>query len=61
MTYSQLLLRVAATAIILGAIYLLVSSQLCLPTRSGSCRPVHGAAALVLFSAFSNCESHCQR
>jgi hypothetical protein len=51
MTYSQLLFRVAAAVIVSGGTYLLVSDQLCIPTKSAGCREVHGMAAVFLFLA----------
>lgn len=47
MTYSQLLYRLAAAAIALGAGYLFWVDRVCMPSKAG-CRPVQGAPAVVL-------------
>jgi hypothetical protein len=51
MTYSQLLFRVTAATIALGASYFLISDRLCLLSKIDGCRPVHGLAAIALFLA----------
>jgi len=51
MTYSQLLYRIAAVTIAVGAGYLLWVDRLCMLRKSDGCHPVHGAAAIAVFLA----------
>lgn len=51
MTYSQLLYRISAGAIAVGAGYLLWVDRLCMFRKSEGCHPVHGAASMALFLA----------
>jgi hypothetical protein len=51
MTYSQLLYRIVALAIGLGACWLLAVDRLCLLSKAVGCRPVRGLPAAALFLA----------
>ena len=51
MTYSQLLYRIAALAVAIGAGWLLVTDRLCVLSKIDGCRAVHGSAAVAVFLA----------